>query len=136
MSEVPKADVVVTNPTHYAVALRYQDGAMGAPRVVAKGAHALAGRIRELAEEHQVPILQSPPLARALYRHTELGDEIPPALYSAVAEILAYVYQLRRHRDQGGPTPQAPELPDMPVGLDPGPAADLEPEINERALVT
>jgi flagellar biosynthetic protein FlhB len=132
MSEVPKADVVVTNPTHYAVALRYQDGAMGAPRVVAKGAHALAARIRELAQEHQVPILNAPPLARALYRHTELGDEIPSALYSAVAEILAYVYQLRRHRSEGGPTPQQPELAAIPVGLDPGPAVDLEPEIKAQ----
>jgi flagellar biosynthetic protein FlhB len=125
MAEVPKADVVVTNPTHYAVALRYQDGAMGAPRVVAKGAHLLAARIRELAEEHRVPILEAPPLARALYRHAELGDEIPSTLYSAVAEILAYVYQLRRHQQNGGPTPLPPELQPLPVGLDPGPDLGL-----------
>jgi flagellar biosynthetic protein FlhB len=125
MAEVPKADVVVTNPTHYAVALRYQDGAMGAPRVVAKGAHLLAARIRELAEEHRVPILEAPPLARALYRHAELGDEIPSTLYSAVAEILAYVYQLRRHRQDGGPAPLPPELQPLPVGLDPGPDLGL-----------
>lgn len=124
MAEIPKADVVVTNPTHYAVALRYQDDAMRAPRVVAKGAHLLAARIRALAEEHQVPILQAPPLARALYRHAELGDEIPAALYSAVAEVLAYVYQLRRHREDGGPMPQQPELLPLAPGLDPG----LDPE--------
>ena len=120
MAEIPKADVVVTNPTHYAVALRYQDGAMRAPRVVAKGAHLLAARIRELAESHRVPILEAPPLARALYRHADLGDEIPTALYATVAEVLAYVYQLRRHREQGGPMPRAPELAPLPAGLDPG----------------
>ncbi len=120
MAEIPKADVVVTNPTHYAVALRYQEGAMGAPRVVAKGAHLLAWRIRELAQEHRVPILQAPPLARALYRHTELGDEIPAVLYAVVAEVLAYVYQLRRHWQEGGPEPKQPELPALPQGLDPG----------------
>lgn len=124
MAEVPKADVVVTNPTHYAVALRYRDGAMRAPRVVAKGAHLLAGRIRALAEEHRVPILEAPPLARALYRHAEIGDEIPAALYTAVAEVLAYVYQLRRHRDGGGPMPPQPELLPLPPGLDP----ELDPE--------
>jgi flagellar biosynthetic protein FlhB len=123
MAEIPKADVVVTNPTHYAVALRYQDGAMRAPRVVAKGAHLLAAHIRALAEEHQVPILEAPPLARALYRHSELGDEIPAALYTAVAEVLAYVYQLRRHREDGGPMPQQPELLPLPAGLDPGASA-------------
>lgn len=123
MAEIPKADVVVTNPTHYAVALRYQDGAMRAPRVVAKGAHLLAARIRALAEEHQVPILQAPPLSRALYRHAELGDEIPAALYTAVAEVLAYVYQLRRHREDGGPMPRQPELLPLPAGLDPGASA-------------
>ena len=120
MAEIPKADVVVTNPAHYAVALRYQDGAMRAPRVVAKGAHLLAVRIRALAREHQVPILEAPPLARALYRHAELGDEIPAALYTAVAEVLAYVYQLRRQREDGGPMPRQPELAPLPPGLDPG----------------
>ncbi len=120
MAEVPKADVVVTNPTHYAVALRYQDGAMRAPRVVAKGAHLLAARIRGLAEENRVPILEAPPLARALYRHAELGDEIPAALYTAVAEVLAYVYQLRRHREGTGAMPQQPQFAPLPPGLDPG----------------
>src|SRR5688572_7740778 len=95
MAEVPKADVIVTNPTHYAVALRYDDSAMRAPRVIAKGADAVAAKIREVGETHHVPVLESPPLARALYRHAELGDEIPAALYTAVAEVLAYVFQLR-----------------------------------------
>jgi flagellar biosynthetic protein FlhB len=118
MSEVPKADVIVTNPTHYAVALRYQEGKMGAPQVVAKGAALLAQRIRELGEENRVPILESPPLARALYRHAELGEEIPAKLYTAVAEVLAYVYQLRRYRTYGGTAPETPrELP-VPPELD------------------
>lgn len=118
MSEVPKADVIVTNPTHYAVALRYQEGRMSAPQVVAKGAALLALRIRELGEENRVPILEAPPLARALYRHAELGQEIPAKLYTAVAEVLAYVYQLRRYRTYGGTQPEAPgELP-VPPELD------------------
>jgi len=123
MAEIPKADVVVTNPTHYAVALRYQGGAMRAPQVVAKGAHLLAARIRTLAEEHHVPVLEAPPLARALYRHADLGDEIPAALYTAVAEVLAYVYQLRRRQQDGGPAPQPPGLLSVPAGLDPGASA-------------
>jgi flagellar biosynthesis protein FlhB len=123
MAEIPKADVVVTNPTHYAVALRYQDGAMRAPKVVAKGAQLLAAHIRALAEEHHVPILEAPPLARALYRHAELGDEIPAALYTAVAEVLAYVYQLRRYREAGGALPPPPQLLPLPDGLDPGGSA-------------
>jgi flagellar biosynthetic protein FlhB len=119
MAEIPKADVIITNPTHYAVALRYQDSAMRAPKVVAKGSHLLAGRIRELAQQHQIPILESPRLARALYHHTELGDEIPETLYTAVAEVLAYVFQLRRYREYGGAVPQlSQELP-VPEELDP-----------------
>ncbi|MEI6732399.1 MAG: flagellar biosynthesis protein FlhB [Comamonadaceae bacterium] len=129
MAEIPKADVVVTNPTHFAVALRYEEGAAGAPRVVAKGADLLAARIRELAEQHSIPILQAPPLARALYRHTELGDEIPAALYSVVAEVLAYVYQLRRHHVADGPAPKPPELATLASGLDPGPTVELDAEV-------
>lgn len=118
MAEVPKADVIVTNPTHYAVALRYQEGRMGAPQVVAKGAALVAQRIRELGEENHVPILEAPPLARALFRHAELGQEIPAKLYTAVAEVLAYVYQLRRYQTHGGAQPEAPrELP-VPPELD------------------
>jgi flagellar biosynthetic protein FlhB len=119
MAEVPKADVIVTNPTHYAVALRYQDKSNGAPVVVAKGAALLAARIRELGEEHHVPILEAPPLARALFRHAELGEEIPAALYTAVAEVLAYVYQLRSYQAGQGAEPQRPKNLPVPPSLDP-----------------
>ncbi len=120
MAEIPKADVVVTNPTHYAVALKYEDKAMRAPRVVAKGSHLIAERIMELAREHHVPVLRTPPLARALHRHAELGEEIPAALYTAVAEVLAYIYQLRRHEKVGGSAPKAPGVLPVPPELDPG----------------
>ena len=119
MAEIPTADVVVTNPTHYAVALKYSEGKMRAPRVVAKGADEVAARIREMAAEHKVPMLEAPPLARALFRHTELGDEIPATLYAAVAEVLAYVFQLRHFQQVGGAYPDKPtELP-VPPELDP-----------------
>lgn len=94
--DVPKADVVVTNPTEYAVAIRYDEASMTAPRVIAKGKDLLALRIRQIAEQHGVPIVQRPPLARALYASVEVGQEIPPQFYRAVAELLAYVYQLSR----------------------------------------
>lgn len=119
MAEIPSADVVVTNPTHYAVALKYSEGKMRAPRVVAKGADAVAAKIRELAAEHKVPLLEAPPLARALFRHTELGDEIPATLYAAVAEVLAYVFQLRHFRQAGGAYPNAPTALPVPPELDP-----------------
>jgi len=119
MSEIPTADVVVTNPTHYAVALKYSEGKMRAPRVVAKGADAVAAKIRELAAEHKVPLLEAPPLARALFRHTELGDEIPATLYAAVAEVLAYVFQLRHFQQVGGAYPNAPTALPVPPELDP-----------------
>jgi flagellar biosynthetic protein FlhB len=119
MSEIPTADVVVTNPTHYAVALKYSEGKMRAPRVVAKGADAVAARIRELAADNNVPLLEAPPLARALFRHTELGDEIPATLYAAVAEVLAYVFQLRHFRQVGGAYPEAPTALPVPPELDP-----------------
>jgi flagellar biosynthetic protein FlhB len=119
MSEIPTADVVVTNPTHYAVALKYSEGAMRAPRVVAKGADLLAARIREEAGNHHVPILEAPPLARALYRHTELEQEIPVALYTAVAEVLAYVYQLKRYQTAGGDRPEVPVDLSVPADMDP-----------------
>ena len=104
MAAVPKADVVVTNPTHYAVALGYSQGKNRAPVVLALGAGQVAARIRELAEEHGVPVVEAPPLARALFRYAELEREIPVALYNAVALLLAYVYQLRA-------LPQSAELP-------------------------
>ncbi len=119
MAEIPHADVVVTNPTHYAVALKYSDGEMRAPRVVAKGADRVAARIREIAAENGVPTLEAPPLARALYRHTDLGDEIPAALYAAVAEVLAYVFQLRHYRSAGGYAPSMPADLPVPRELDP-----------------
>ncbi|HEX7641014.1 MAG TPA: flagellar biosynthesis protein FlhB [Burkholderiaceae bacterium] len=129
MANIPKADVVVTNPTHFAVALQYKSGSNGAPRVVAKGADEVAARIREIASENRVPLLEAPALARALHRHTELGDEIPQALYTAVAEVLAYVYQLRVYREQGGVMPDEPDELDVPPELDPqNPAAKSKVE--------
>lgn len=119
MSEVPNADVIVTNPTHFAVALKYAEVGMRAPKVVAKGADAVAAKIRELASQNDVPLLAAPALARALYKHAELGDEIPEALYTAVAEVLAYVFQLRAYRQRGGVCPVAPENLDVPLELDP-----------------
>ncbi|GIZ52649.1 flagellar biosynthesis protein FlhB [Noviherbaspirillum aridicola] len=123
MSEVPTADVVVTNPTHYAVALRYTEGKNRAPVVVAKGADEVAAKIRELAAENNVALLEAPPLARALYKHTELGDEIPAALYTAVAEVLAYVFQLRVFNKQGGARPNMPTELQVPADMDPANAA-------------
>ncbi len=125
MSAVPKADVVVTNPTHYAVALAYDDGSAGAPRIVAMGKGPIALKIREIAAEAGVPRLEAPPLARALYRHGDLGAEIPAALYQAVAQVLAYVYQLRRAARGEAPSPIAPTAIAVPDGLDSGP--DPEP---------
>ncbi|MFZ6773697.1 flagellar biosynthesis protein FlhB [Undibacterium sp. SXout7W] len=119
MSEIPTADVIVTNPTHFAVALKYTEGGMGAPKVIAKGADAVAAKIRELGKEHNIPLLEAPPLARALYKHTELGDEIPEALYTAVAEVLAYVFQLRTFREHGGIRPSEPTELKVPPELDP-----------------
>jgi flagellar biosynthetic protein FlhB len=95
IAEVPKADVVITNPTHLAVALRFDPAEMAAPRVVAKGADHIAERIRDIAREHDVPLVENPALAQALYRVAELGDTIPVELYRAVAEVLAYVYRLK-----------------------------------------
>lgn len=119
MAEVPTADVVVTNPTHYAVALKYTEGKMRAPTVVAKGADEVAAKIREIAAEHKVAMLEAPPLARALYRHAELGDEIPATLYTAVAEVLAYVFQLRAYGKHGGVRPVEPANLEVPPELDP-----------------
>lgn len=114
MSEVPKADVIITNPTHYAVALQYDEHGMGAPKVIAKGTELVAQKIREIGDEHQVPRLEAPALARALYAHVDLGHEIPAALYTAVAEVLAWAFQLKRAR-QGiavmPPTPKDIEVP-------------------------
>jgi flagellar biosynthetic protein FlhB len=118
MAEVPKADVVLTNPTHYAVALKYQDRSMRAPKVVAKGSQLVASRIRELAVEHHIPVLEVPPLARALYHHVELESEIPETLYTAVAHVLAYVFQLKRYQTVGGSVPELSSDIAVPVELD------------------
>jgi flagellar biosynthesis protein FlhB len=101
MKEVPKATAVVVNPTHYAVAIRYRMEDMAAPAVVAKGKNYLARRIREMAIEHQIPIIENPPLAQALYKSVQVGQDIPPHLYRAVAEILAYVFKLMNGRWPG-----------------------------------
>lgn len=125
MAELPGADVVINNPTHYSVALRYKEGDMAAPVLIAKGAGETALRIRAVAEQHHIPMLQAPPLARALYRHCELNAPIPAALYSAVAEVLAWVYGLRRWRNAGGLRPK------KPVNLPVPPALDFTPESQE-----
>jgi flagellar biosynthesis protein FlhB len=130
MAQVPKADVVVTNPTHFAVALRYADGEMGAPKVIAKGVNLVAARIRELAVEHDIPLLEAPPLARALYHNVDLNREIPGSLYGAVAQVLAWVYQLKRFRAHGGDVPMEPTDLDVPADLDKG-AVSAEDEQEE-----
>ena len=119
LAAVPQADLVVMNPTHFAVALKYDESAMGAPRVVAKGADLLALKIRDLAKEHKVPVLQSPPLARALYAHSEIDQEIPARLFSAVAQVLAWVYQLRDAAAQGRMVAADAPTPEVPADLDP-----------------
>ena len=119
MAAVPKADLVVMNPTHYAVAIAYDETKMGAPRVVAKGMDLLAFKIRDLAKENKVPVLQAPALARALYAHAELDREIPGALFGAVAQVLAYVYQLKAAMKGQGMAPQASPNPPVPDELDP-----------------
>ncbi|MCS5563211.1 flagellar biosynthesis protein FlhB [Marinobacter qingdaonensis] len=111
MQDVPSADVVITNPTHYAVALKYDQNAMGAPVVVAKGADEVAFKIMEIAREHKVEVLRTPPLTRAVYHNTDLGEEIPDGLYMAIAQVLAYVFQLRQFRKGRGPKPGMPEFP-------------------------
>ncbi len=118
MADVPKADVIVTNPTHYSVALQYDEKKMSAPKVLAKGAGDIALRIRELAKENRIPILEAPPLARALYRHSEIGQHIPGQLYAAVAEVLAWVWQLRRWKVEGGLIPKRPVKLPVPEALD------------------
>lgn len=115
MADVPKATVVVTNPTHFAVALRYVAGETAAPEVVAKGTDAVALRIREVAGEHKVPIVENPPLARALHAGCEIGATIPPAHYQAVAEIIGYVLKLSGSGgDAGGHGPPQPQPPPAP----------------------
>ena len=116
MQAVPEADVVITNPTHFAVALKYDGSKGGAPMLVAKGGDFVALKIREIANEHQVTVLESPALARAVYYSTELDQEIPAGLYLAVAQVLAYVYQLRQYRSGKGKRPDP--LGNLPIPPD------------------
>jgi flagellar biosynthetic protein FlhB len=110
MQDVPKADVIVTNPTHFAVALRYDEKRMRAPIVVAKGVDLVAARIREVGSEHNVPIFEAPPLARVLYRNVDIGGEIPSTVYQAVAQVLTYVFQLRVAKRSGFQPPPRPDV--------------------------
>jgi len=126
LAAVPKADLVVMNPTHYAVALKYDEAKMSAPRVVAKGADLMALRIRDAAKGAEVPVLQAPVLARALYAHAEIDREIPAALFAAVAQVLAYVYQLRAAMQGRAPMPA--ELPPLEVPAELDPHQDLQAE--------
>lgn len=119
ITAVPRADFVLMNPTHYAVALRYDDKAMSAPQVVSKGADLLAMRIRDVANDHAVPVVQSPMLARALYAHAEIDQPIPAALFAAVAQVLAYVYRLKAAMRGQGPMPLTVPVPEVPAELDP-----------------
>lgn len=125
LSAVPSADLVVMNPTHYAVALKYDEGSMGAPKVVAKGLDLLALKIRDIAKENKVPVLEAPPLARALYANAEIDQEVPVALYTAVAQVMAYVFQLKQALT--GQSPMPGHLPDLDV------PKDLDPQQSEKA---
>ena len=129
MEDVKTADVVITNPTHYAVALQYLDRPGSAPRLVAKGKDLTALRIRAIATEHDIPLFEAPPLARALYRSTEIGHEIPHVLYMAVARVLAYVFQLKN----AGPTDYVPKPDDLDIPLEVlGNEAELDAEEDQN----
>ncbi|MFG6429299.1 flagellar biosynthesis protein FlhB [Roseateles sp. LYH14W] len=131
LAAVPQADLVVMNPTHYAVALKYEEGRMAAPKVIAKGADLLAMKIRDLAKENKVPVLQQPVLARALYAHAKVDHEIPAALFGAVAQVLAYVYQLRAAMaSRNAPRPDVPH-PHVPPELDPHNKPGWQPDPDE-----
>jgi flagellar biosynthetic protein FlhB len=131
LAAVPQADLVVMNPTHYAVALKYEEGKMAAPKVVAKGADLLAMKIRDLAKDSKVPVLQQPVLARALYAHAKVDHEIPAALFGAVAQVLAYVYQLRAAMaSRNVARPDVPH-PHVPPELDPHNKPGWQPEPDE-----
>jgi len=119
ITAVPKADFVVMNPTHFAVAIKYDEKTMSAPQVISKGADLLALKIRDLAKSHSIPVLQSPMLARALYANAELDRDIPSTLYTAVAQVLAYVYRLRAALAGKGPMPNEVPQPFVPPELDP-----------------
>lgn len=119
IAAVPKADFVLMNPTHFAVAIKYDEKTMRAPQVVSKGADLLALKIRDIAKSHAIPVLQSPMLARALYANAELDQDIPSSLYAAVAQVLAYIYRLKAALRGEGPLPGEPPLPFVPPELDP-----------------
>ena len=119
ISAVPKADFVVMNPTHFAVAVRYDERTMHAPQAISRGADLLALKIRDMARIHGIPVVQAPMLARALYAHAELGQDIPAGLYTAVAQVLAYVYRLKAALRGDGPLPGEPPEPSVPAELDP-----------------
>lgn len=119
VNAVPKADFVVMNPTHFAVAIKYDDKTMNAPRVISKGTDLLAMKIRDVAKHHDIPVLQSPMLARALYANAEIDQDIPSTLYTAVAQVLAYVYRLRAALRGEGPMPGDVPQPFVPPELDP-----------------
>jgi flagellar biosynthetic protein FlhB len=119
ITAVPKADFVLMNPTHYAVAIQYDDKTMHAPRVISKGADLLAFKIRDIAKEHAIPVLQSPVLARALFTHAEIDQDIPTSLYTAVAQVLAYIYRLKAALRGEGPVPDEVPVPFVPPELDP-----------------
>jgi flagellar biosynthetic protein FlhB len=119
VNAVPKADFVVMNPTHFAVAIRYDEKTMGAPQVISKGTDLMAMKIRDVAKHHSIPVLQSPMLARALYANSELDQDIPSSLYTAVAQVLAYVYKLRAAMRGDGPMPGELSQPFVPPDLDP-----------------
>lgn len=116
---VPQADFILMNPTHYAVAIRYDDKTMAAPRLIAKGADLIAMTIRDIASAHAIPVIQSPMLARALYAHAELNEDIPTTLFTAVAQVLAYVYRLKAALRGDAPMPGEPPQPIVPPELDP-----------------
>ena len=116
---VPKADFVLMNPTHFAVAIRYDEKTMRAPQVISKGADLLALKIRDVAKLNSIPVLQSPMLARALYANAELDQDIPSSLYTAVAQVLAYIYRLKAAMRGDGPMPGEPPQPFVPAELDP-----------------
>ena len=129
MEDVKTADVVITNPTHFAVALQYLDRPGSAPRLVAKGKDLTALRIRSIATEHNIPLFEAPPLARALYRSTEIGHEIPHVLYMAVARVLAYVFQLKN----AGPTDYVPKPDDLDIPLEAlGDEAEVDAEEDQN----
>lgn len=118
MDDIPKADVIVTNPTHYAIALQYHEKTMHAPKVLAKGAGHIAEKIKQIGDGHNIPQLEVPPLARALYRHADIGQTIPMELYTAVAQVLAWVYQLKHWHRQGGTPPVKPQNLSVPESMD------------------